>query len=82
MALKIMAGIGAALFIVGILLTCATMLFTDITWHEVADVLSESRLHVAVRSQDGGWRSGLGFFHSDDGPFTIRFGNKLIEIDW
>lgn len=32
MAVKIMAGVGAALFLVGIILTCATMFFADITW--------------------------------------------------
>mgnify|MGYP000012411287 CR=1 FL=1 len=82
MAVKIMAGVGAALFLVGIILTCATMFFADITWREVADVLEESPLHVDVRSREGNWRRGLGWIRSDDGPLRIYFGNTEITIDW
>ena len=82
MALRIMAGIGAALLVVGIILTCATMFIADIAWHEVADVLEESPLHVDIRSVDHGWNRGLGFLHSEDGPVRIYIGNKEITIGW
>lgn len=82
MAVRIMASVGAALFIVGILLTCATMFFADISWREVTDVLEESPLRVDVRSVDRGWRRGLGFLRSDDGPLKIYIGNREITIDW
>ena len=82
MAVRIMAGIGAALLLVGILLTCATMLFADVTWREVADVLSESPLHVEVHRQPGRWHPNFGCFRSDDGPFKMYLGNMEIEITW
>lgn len=82
MAVRIMAGVGAALFIVGILLACATMFLADITWREVTDVLEESPLHIGVRSVDRGWHRGLGVIRSDDGPLRIYFGNTEITIDW
>lgn len=80
MALRIMAGIGAALFIVGIILTCATMFIADIAWREVTDVLEDSPLHIDVHTVDHGWHGGLGIIHSEDGTVRIYIGNKEITI--
>ena len=81
MAIKMMAGVGAALFLVGILLTGATMFFADITWREVADVLEESPVHMDIHTREGGFAGSIGLFRSDDGPFKICLGNIEITID-